>query len=337
MTMDCSTKVLRLVAVFAAVGCLGFILVSEHSCLTAYSRAAAPTTTFFPEINSSESSAAASTPKDACLSNIKMLDATFDERRRQRRALPAKTVEVLMYFDPYEPEAVCFHEERFGLREGLPRYVAYGDGPKFICGVDFLAARNKEKKERGEPPCLVYSVGSANNVGFEAAVTQYTQCEVHTFDPTLTKPFVGDKYATFHPWGLGNDGEHVTFGASNFTTKSLETIVKDLGHTGRTIDVLKIDCEGCEWHVMPKVFDSMKAGNLKIDQVLIEVHTPYLPGGTGDAHVAFLKKFFEQADDAGLRIFHKERNHWGCVGYKCVEYAFVSESFLTASNSQICG
>ena len=39
-------------------------------------------------------------------------------------------------FDIYEPEATCLSEERFGSDT---RYHAFGDGPKFICGVDFIA------------------------------------------------------------------------------------------------------------------------------------------------------------------------------------------------------
>ena len=45
-----------------------------------------------------------------------------------------------------------------------------------------------------------------------------------------------------------------------------------------------------------------------------------------------IENFFLAADRASLRIFHKERNHWGCGGYKCVEYSFVSESFLREAN-----
>ena len=60
-------------------------------------------------------------------------------------------------FDLYEPEATCLDEERFGTRI---RYDAFGDGPKFICGVDYLA---KKAAAAGEN-CLVYSVGSKNHV-----------------------------------------------------------------------------------------------------------------------------------------------------------------------------
>lgn len=45
--------------------------------------------------------------------------------------------------------------------------------------------------------------------------------------------------------------------------------------------------------------------------------------------------FFAAADRAKLRIFHKERNHWGCDGYLCVEYAFASEAFLREANAAL--
>ena len=38
-----------------------------------------------------------------------------------------------------------------------------------------------------------------------------------------------------------------------------------------------------------------------------------------------LRQFFEAAERAGFRIFHKEPNTWGCGGHRCIEYAFVSK------------
>ncbi len=38
------------------------------------------------------------------------------------------------------------------------------------------------------------------------------------------------------------------------------------------IDVLKIDCEGCEYVVMPPLFELMSSGRVQVDQLLIELH-----------------------------------------------------------------
>jgi hypothetical protein len=35
--------------------------------------------------------------------------------------------------------------------------------------------------------------------------------------------------------------------------------------------------------------------------------------------------FFENVDSANFLIFHKERNQWGGLGYKAVEYALISK------------
>jgi hypothetical protein len=64
---------------------------------------------------------------------------------------------------------------------------------------------------QGNDNCLVYSIGSNNQIDFEIAVTKHLGCEIHTFDPTLNKPFIGDAYSSFHPWGLGKDSEVVKF------------------------------------------------------------------------------------------------------------------------------
>ena len=163
----------------------------------------------------------------------------------------------------FEPEAVCFTEERFGSRE---RYKAFHDGmfsshpliylfslsttsfmltipttlllypgPKFVCGVDILAARSNSSTG-----CLVYSIGSNNQIDFEIAVNSFLGCEMHTFDPTSGSPFIGEEYATFHDWGLGKDGDEMSSVGKKWTAKSLERVMQDLGHENRTIDILKV-------------------------------------------------------------------------------------------------
>ena len=247
---------------------------------------------------------------------LKALDARFDERREARmravKRMGSRRYDGKWAYDLFEPEANCLSEERFGSAE---RYEAFGDGPKFVCGVDVIAS--------SDDGCLVYSVGSNNKFDFEVAVDTHLGCETHTFDPTV-KRFNGGKYAEFHPWGLGTDGVNKTFRGGKYTEMSLLTMYKALGHEGRRINILKIDCEGCEWRAMPEIFSSISRGVLAVDQIQLEVH------GTSFSEASAL---FSAADEAKMRVFHKERNHWGCDGYKCLEYAFVSESFLREANS----
>mmetsp|Transcript_14086 Transcript_14086/g.23980 ORF Transcript_14086/g.23980 Transcript_14086/m.23980 type:complete len:351 (-) Transcript_14086:159-1211(-) len=251
------------------------------------------------------------------------LDKRFNQKRSERQNAMKSSMGEELSFDIYEPEATCLSEERFGTDT---RYHAFGDGPKFICGVDFIAHQTAHEGKK----CLVYSVGSNNDVSFEKAVHTFMDgCEVHTFDPTLSSPFVGGKYATFHPWGLGKDGVEGEHEGKKWSGKSFETIIRELGHENCTIDVLKIDCEGCEWDTMSPLFELMSSRRVKINQVLIELH---LRSGPQQ-----LKDFFGNADKAKMRVFHKERNGWGCGGKSCVEYALASETFLREANrDSIC-
>ena len=293
-------------------------------------------------------------------SALDRFDRTFDERRKARQdrvksqllAGTGSNVKPKLFWDMYEPEAICFSEERLGYRgpgqaSDFQRYAAFGDGPKFTCGVDVMssltatAAAKKPKQQRdGDPllPCLVYSIGSANKFEFEIAIQQLMGCETHTFDPTVPKEiFAGDNYTTFHQWGLGEDGvegESRRFGKkSNWKGMSFHTIFQKLGHLQRTIDVLKIDCEGCEWATMPPLFDLIASGTVTVHQIQIEMH--HIKGKvTSD----MLHSFFEKMDNAKMRLVHKERNHWGCDGFRCLEYLFVSEEFLrTANEASVCG
>jgi len=209
-------------------------------------------------------------------------------------------------FDFFEPEWICESDERVGSYNG--RYTAFGDGAKFMCGVDVL-----------RPPCLVYSIGSSQEYRFEQAISEATGCEVHTFDKGLEDPagrggarsFWGSNYSTFHQRRLR-------------LTYSVREMMRELNHTGRRLDVLKIDCEQCEWSCVPPIADQVRRGEIDVGQLLVEVHDARLANGT-------THRFFNSLSDADFRLFHKERNSWGCMGYKCLEYAFVHRSHARAA------
>lgn len=215
-------------------------------------------------------------------------------------------------FDPFLPEWVCDSDERLGSYGS--RHEAFGDGPKFVCGIDTLKGR----------PCLVYSIGSNNDYRFEATISSiHPHCEIHTFDPTLRSPFKGANVSTFHDSGLG--AAPVRAQGWRLKLKSLKDMMTELGHTGRKLDLLKVDCEGCEYDAFVEVFANMRAGNLTVDQILIELH---LIGGKQASLPArtAVHSFFRRARQAGLWITHTEPNYWGCDGYRCQEYVLVSQA-----------
>ncbi|KAJ1629191.1 methyltransferase domain-containing protein [Pavlovales sp. CCMP2436] len=241
----------------------------------------------------------------------------------------------------FEPEWVCESEERvgarlepsgdtgFGIALETERYAAFGDGPKYLCGLDALAKQSS---------CLVYSVGSHNDYGFEKAIkTVHAHCEVHTFDPTLGllpgdggSIFLGAAFSTFHDLGLGEppaSGGGVMAGVEPWLRKlrPLRNLTRVLGHTGRTIDILKIDCESCEWSALVRIFDDLSNSRLHVGQLQIELHL------TRTTSQQDINDFMAGADRAGLRIFHKEPNVLHGDGFTAVEYAFVHRSLSTHS------
>lgn len=200
------------------------------------------------------------------------------------------------YQNNWEPNFTCLDERRIGR---------WGDGGKWVCDPRRIVA----KAEAGHG-CLVYSVGSNNDFSFEESILRDISpaCEIHTFDPTIgdrpAKP-LADEQITFHPWGLSNknDGKY----------KTLQTIMQDLDHGNREIDILKIDCEGCEW----SSYESWLDKGIRIRQILIELHQ-----GTEGATPLPAMKFMESLSQRGFVIFHKEPNiQW--AGGACIEYAFV--------------
>ena len=100
--------------------------------------------------------------------------------------------------------------------------------------------------------CIIhalYSIGSNNKFDFESALLENVSknCEIHVFDHTVSTLRLVSKQRKprrvhFRQIGLAATTSRDEGGVF----KSLD-IVRDLGHVGRTINILKVDCEGCEW------------------------------------------------------------------------------------------
>ena len=104
-------------------------------------------------------------------------------------------------------------------------------------------------------------------------------------------------------------------------------MVRDLGHVGRTIDIFKIACEGCEWTTFASWFDAP----VKISQILVDVHalgTVVSKDGSSDDDEAVkfppARRFFQRLHDENFAIFHKEANiQWTAFENLCLEFSLV--------------
>lgn len=188
------------------------------------------------------------------------------------------------YQNHFEPEFACQHERRIG---------SVGDGGKWICDPHRIANQIDKK-------CLVYSIGSNNDFTFEMSVQQNIgeDCEIHTFDPGEYQQGADKAKVNYHKYFVGLDDKR---------SKSIATIVKELGHEGRTIDIFKIDCEGCEWTTAKHWFDAP----VTIRQIQVELHRH---------NMKTTPEFFDLMWHNHYVITHKEPN----IAYPgSIEYSFL--------------
>ena len=226
------------------------------------------------------------------------------------------------YQDNVEPAETCAREERAGPA---------GEGGKWLCDPNRLRAQGAD--------CLIYSVGSFDDFSFEEAITRDVSSarEIHAFDHTVSNPRNKPCGVHFHPWGLGGARE-----PDGSDLKGLADIVVALGHKGRTIDVLKIDCEGCEWSTYGSWFDA----DVRVDEMLVEIHAGTIDSNLNEIHQSWLslivgeqlfgrgaldpsrepvaKRFLRRLYDENFYIFHKEPNiKYSRLHKMCVEFAFI--------------
>jgi hypothetical protein len=208
------------------------------------------------------------------------------------------------FFVTHEPTFTCGFERKIGSR---------ADGGKWICDPHRIPKEG----------CLIYSIGSNNQFDFEEAMHEKLRCETHTFDPTVDGKNALQHVTTFHRLGLISKGK-----ADNILFYSIGHLADSLNHANRTIDIFKIDCEGCEYELFDQdFFSSLKIRNIKIRQILIELHPvnmkTYKQGIASEDELKLVNNFFKLFRDNGYVIFHKEPNNLsGNVG-RFVEYSFL--------------
>jgi hypothetical protein len=200
------------------------------------------------------------------------------------------------------------------------RVRGIGDGPKWTCDPHRFQRIAKERDS-----CILYSVGSNGNYQWEDGMFQElggrepAVCEIHIFDysQNYTRKKNAQRNIHFHQWGLQGSSE-AKRGPAFFT---FPQIVKKLGHEGKTIDVFKIDCEGCEW----ESFRDWIGHDIR--QILVETHS--LPQNKSQG-LAFFDAFVKN----NFFMFSKEVNPWGGGRYLEFSYIKLHPDFL-GENSRL--
>jgi len=214
--------------------------------------------------------------------------------------------------DLFEPEYSCCNEIR------VPNH--FGDGPKWVCGVDTVQA-----------PCETLSLGSNYDAQFEEGIFQMAGCKSYIIDPTLQDL---NRLNNFNAKiSKYNAKINTSVGIGQVGTKlkgrpliPLSKVIEDYGVFH--FNFVKADIEGAEFGMMKDVRELCQSGKVKIDHLNLEIHQG------DDMHPAKFVELFETAYYCQLMLFHKERNAWGCEGYKCVEFSWISFSQAWRTHKQ---
>lgn len=169
---------------------------------------------------------------------------------------------------------------------------AHGHAPRKARGVcphgQLIDSRPKEDNSAPRcaafwpsASCIVYSIGIGGHWGFEDAVAKSSaRCKVHAYDPTSelrrTHEAHHVPHVKFHFAGLGGSLSTLHSTAStygNVNRLSLLTLQRMVDiNGGSPPTVLKIDCEGCEWHALAQMATETPDVLAHTTLLFLEVH-----------------------------------------------------------------
>lgn len=187
------------------------------------------------------------------------------------------------------------------------------DGSKYVCITQRLHKAKETKEQGGKGDCVVLSIGLGNVVGFENDAVERYGCTVIGFDHTISeRPSSLHSDVVWEKFGLGSEAQSETqpqLISLKQMLNMLGQLHKERGGGGDdvVVDLVKMDCEGCEWEVFTQLSqpqDSKFLFSSSIEQLLLEIHI-----GWG--------KWRQSADKALLFLYqnnfelvYKEWNPW---------------------------
>jgi len=256
--------------------------------------------------------------EDTSLARLHSFGLFHNVSDNEWKLLRAKTTASSWYANPQNPledvdEAKLWLKNNMNPTFDCPRMEGVGVGgqrTKLVCNPKRFV--KGEDNSNGPQRCLIYSVGSAGDFHFEDSIANMhnNKCEIHVFDPAdwSREGDVENKNIHYHAWGLSS-----TYDSSKSVVwpkgrgggfKTIPETQELLGHQGRTIDLFKIDCEGCEWS---SIGDWI---HLEPRQILIETHGVPSPRGTPKARwyqkPMNLTEYFGNFQNHGYALYSKD-------------------------------
>jgi hypothetical protein len=243
---------------------------------------------------------------DTAWSRMRNNAVNFQQYRKPQKPDTGNEDPWRWYINNLEPDFSCPHAARVG---------GHGDGPKWVCDPHRLQTKDD---------CLIYSIGSSGNYLFEDSLLGLAgkgQCEIHVFDfGDFDRPENADNRIFYHPWGLGSSYDDVYSDrikkiAGEQEVLTFQEILRRLNHENRTIDLFKIDCEGCEWSSYKDWIDK------DLRQIQIEVHgLPSARSGISGSD------FYNSFRNNSFAMFSKEHNQFTKSCYE-LSYIKLSKDF----------
>ena len=232
---------------------------------------------------------------------------------KQQKEHTKYTDPAKFYQHNYPAEFTCPHEERIGGTKG--------SGGKWLCNPRNIAIASADRVQNRGNACLVYtSSANLNEFQFERELLDTIgPCEIHVFHPndidqTASIPPTGVQY---HPWGFkpsSNADIH------DPQLKTIQETVKELGHEGYTIDLLSLDCQGCEFDIYRDLLMDHEIYAPVFMQLLIQVHGA--PAGASG--------FFRALQENGYVTFHKSPSAEGTGKEQDYGFLKLSQDFFVS-------
>jgi len=184
-------------------------------------------------------------------------------------------------------------------------------------------------------PCRFLSFGILDDGSFDTTLADVFHCHGVDFDPTVNHPAKPNE----NVWFVAMGANSLLHNPQNWILTSVPAAMKFLKWDH--LDVLKMDCEGCEYALARDILIEDPEFFFKIDQVLIEFHLGKA-WILNDEALVNMGKLFILLQEAGMElIFHQaayctqEDETQGCpeklleLGYSC-DSEQLCQSFLFA-------